>query len=143
MTEITVRDGGDSVVISVADDVAALTEEDKGGWVDGHVAARCGAWSGHYPAQFHETDFPSFAEALAELSSTLTGEAVLSSMDGYLDLTFTGDGLGHINVEGAAWDRPRWASHLQISFEIDQTYLPPLLAAVEEVIRNLSAARQE
>ena len=49
---------------------------------------------------------------------------MLSSTDGYLDLTMKGDGLGHIAVTGEGWDRPRLGSHLEINYEIDQTFLP-------------------
>ena len=55
-----------------------------------------GAWSGRYDANFHETDFQRFAAELDRLSETLSGSSVLDSMDGFLDLTLTGDGLGHI-----------------------------------------------
>jgi len=44
------------------------------------------------PNSKYEIRTLTFAEALAELSSTLTGEAVLSSLDGYLDFTFTATG---------------------------------------------------
>jgi hypothetical protein len=69
--------------------------------------------------------------------STLRGEAMLSSTDGYLDLRMEGDGLGHIAVTGEGWDRPRLGSRLEINYEIDQTFLPPAIAAVEEVLREI------
>jgi hypothetical protein len=133
MTDIRIGGASEELRISVADDV------NREGWVDAVVTAKFGAWSGHYPAYFHETDFVQFARDLAGLYSELSGEAVLSSMDGYLDLTFSGDGLGHITVAGAAWDHPKVGSHLAIEFELDQTYLPALLASLESVVRNLGA----
>jgi hypothetical protein len=132
MTDIRIGDDSEELTISVADDV------NPDGWVDAVVTAKLGAWSGHYPAHFHETDFVGFARDLAALYSELSGTAVLSSMDGYLHLTFTGDGLGHITVAGEAWDRPQWGSHLAIEIDMDQTYLPALLASLESVVQNLS-----
>jgi hypothetical protein len=40
------------------------------------------------------------AETLKELHTTLKGDATLSSLDGYLHLRLTSDGLGHISVMG-------------------------------------------
>jgi hypothetical protein len=133
MTDIRIGAASEELTISVADDV------NREGWVDAEVTAKFGAWSGRYPAHFHETDFVRFARDLAALYSDLSGTAVLSSLDGYLDLTFTGDGLGHITVAGEAWDQPRWGSHLTIELEMDQTYLPALLASLEAVVKNLRA----
>jgi hypothetical protein len=139
MTDVRIGVATDGLTISVADDVNGRESAWESGWVDAEVTAKFGVWSGRYPARFHETDFSRFARDLAALYSELSGEAVLSSMDGYLDLTFTGDGLGHITVAGAAWDHPKWGSHLAIEFEIDQTYIPALLDSFESIVRNLGA----
>jgi hypothetical protein len=118
-------DGGDIVSISVPE-----REPRSEGWLDGEVVIKVGAWSGRYAAQFHEDDFLRFSEQVDALHATLKGEATLSSLDGYLDLTLAGDGLGHISVVGEAWDRPRWASHLLLSYETDQSWLGELQAAL-------------
>jgi hypothetical protein len=108
------------------------------GWLDAEVRVSLGAWSGRYAARFHEDDFPPFARQLEELHATLVGEARLSSLDGYLDITLTGDGVGHITIAGEAWDRPRWASHLVIAYEMDQTELPQLRASLASLAAYLS-----
>jgi hypothetical protein len=136
MMDVQISNASERIVISVAmavHDVAHRSE----GWANSEVAVNLGPWSGRYAAQFHGTDFSSFATESKQLISTLDGVAGMSSLDGYLNLTLTGDGLGHVAVAGSAWDRPGWGSHLEISFEIDQTYLPDLLASVEEVIERL------
>ena len=111
------------------------------GWLDAEVAIRVGAWSGRYFAQFHEDDFLGFAQELDELHASLKGEATLSSLDGYLDLTLTADGLGHISVVGEGWDRPRVGSHLILSYESDKTALSPLQAEVTSLATYLSRTR--
>jgi hypothetical protein len=131
MTDIRIGDDDEGISIRVFDDW-------KDGWVHAEVVVKSGAWSGRYAAEFHQTDFSQFAADLGALYSVLSGAATLSSMDGYLDLTLTGDGLGHISVAGAAWDRPAFGSHLEVSYEIDQTYLPAILASVESVLRQVS-----
>jgi hypothetical protein len=91
-------DGSDGVTIAIPerDQCDARSE----GWLDAEVWVKLGTLSGRYSAQFHEDDFSPFAEKLGELHTTLKGDATLSSLDGYLDLTLTGDGLGHISVVG-------------------------------------------
>jgi hypothetical protein len=81
-----------------------------------------------------------FNTSLKEHAS-LKGEATLSSLDGYLDLTLTADGLGHISVVGEGWDRPRVGSHLILSYETDQTALSPLQAEVTSLATYFSRTR--
>jgi hypothetical protein len=132
-------DGGDGVSIMIRE--RGHRDPRSEGWLDAEVVVKLGAWSGRYLAQFHEDDFLPFAEGLEELSATLTGEAVLSSLDGYLDLTLAGDGLGHISVMGEAWDRPKVGSHLVFSYEMDQTALPPLQASLASLAAYLNRTR--
>jgi hypothetical protein len=133
MTDLQIGDTSMGITISILGSGRA----DPEGWVTGVVAIKIGVWSGRYGAQFHGTDFSRFAKDLAGLSSRLAGTAVLSSTDGYLDLTLTGDGLGHITVAGSAWDRPKYGTHLEVSHEIDQTYLPALIASAESIQEQL------
>jgi hypothetical protein len=132
-------DGSDGLTISIPerDHRDARSE----GWLDAEVWVKLGAWSGRYSAQFHEDDFSPFAEKLEGLHTTLMGEATLSSLDGYLDLTLTGDGLGHISVVGELWDQPRVASHLVVSYNTDQTALPALRTALASLAAYLDRTR--
>lgn len=140
MAELRIAgDGGDAVSISVPE--RKQRDPRSEGWVDAEVTIKAGAWSGWYAAQFHEDDFLRFAEMLDELQTSLKGEATLSSLDGYLDLTLTGDGLGHISVVGEAWDRPRVGSHLVLSYETDQTALSQLQGELASLAAYLSRTR--
>lgn len=140
MAEVVILgDGGEVVSISLAE--RQQPDPRSEGWLDAEVAIKVGAWSGRYAAKFHEDDFLRFSEEVDELHVRLEGEATLSSLDGYLDLTLTGDGLGHISVVGEAWDRPRWASYLVLSFETDQTALPPIRASLASLAAYLNRSR--
>ena len=135
VAELAIRgEGGERVTVSIPERERDARSE---GWVAAEVSVKLGAWSGHYSANFHEDDLRGFANQLTRLGETLAGEATLSSLDGYLDVTLTGDGLGHFTVAGEAWDRPRWASHLVVSNEIDQTALPALLTSLASVVAYL------
>jgi hypothetical protein len=103
--------------------------------VNAEVAVRMHVWSARYAAQFLEDDFHEFADGLRMLSESPSKPAILFSSDGYPDLTLTRDELGHVDVKGEAWDTPRWGAHLEFAFQIDQTYLPPVIASIESMLR--------
>jgi hypothetical protein len=111
--------GGESEGVTILVTDSQLAREGSEGWTEADVTVKLGAWSGRYSAAFHESDFKGFASGLRSLYETLSGEAALLSMDGYLDLRLTGDGYGHISVVGEAWDQPRYGTHLAIEFEVD------------------------
>jgi hypothetical protein len=82
------------------------------------------------------------------MSSLLSGRAVLHTfwlsdavVNGRIPRpdVHRGQSWSHA-VEGAAWEHPPGGSHLRIDFEIDQTFLLPLLASVETVVGNLGAS---
>jgi hypothetical protein len=138
-TEIKLGDAPPSITIDVLLTARSSTDHAEG-WAPSDVAIKLGAWSGHFRANFHALDFSTFLEGLRPLSATLRGVAALSSTDGYLDLSLVGDGLGHVAVTGEAWDRPRIGSHLEVSYEIDQTFLPRAIAVLEDVLREMRNA---
>jgi hypothetical protein len=133
VNEIIIGDRSAGVIVSVPD-----KESDAEGWVHATVSLELGAWKGRYAAQFHIDDFSHFASGVAALSSSLEGEALLSSMDGYLEVRLTGDGKGHVEVKGEAWDRPRWGTHLEFEFAIDQTYLSAILTSTNAISQHLA-----
>lgn len=90
--------GSDGVTISIPE--RDFRDAGSEGRLDTEVWVKLGAWPGRFLAQLHEDDFSPFGEKLEERHTTLKGNATLSSLDGYLDLTLTGDGLGHISVVG-------------------------------------------
>jgi hypothetical protein len=129
--ELVIGTSNEGIAISLRD------AYDTEGWIDAEISVRLGVWRGRYAAQFRGTDIALFAEGLATLERTLSGQAVLESSDGYLDVILTGDGRGHVAVSGEAWDQPRFGSHLAFTYEVDQTFLAPLLAGVGSVIDRL------
>jgi hypothetical protein len=137
MADIRIGNLTESVIISVRDS----TKPDPEGWVNAEIAVKVRAWFGRYAAQFLEDDFQAFAAELRPLSEHLAPPAGLESTDGYLNITMTRDELGHVDVRGEAWDTPRWGAHLEFSFEMDQTYLTPLLASIETLLHQFDGAK--
>lgn len=77
--------------------------------------------------------FEKFHFGLVRLYETLTGEVGFPAIEG-LEMNLRGDGRGHIHVSVRAtadYSRP---IDMRVGISIDQTQLPPIIAAVERVL---------
>jgi len=72
-----------------------------------------------------------FADGIRRLRHDLVGIAALNPIEPNITVTLTGDGKGHITVEGVAREFAR-GTELAFEFTIDQTYL-------KEIADSLSA----
>ena len=72
------------------------------GWFDAEVEVRCDGWHGKFGASFMQGELTRFARELRILHEQLNGEAILAPLEPNLELTFTGDGKGHVEVKGIA-----------------------------------------
>jgi len=84
-------------------------------------------------------ELPAFLDALRRLYDSLQGEAVLQEPYGQRQyLSFRADGLGHVAVSGRLHSCGAGGHFQELRFEndIDQTYLPPLLAALTSLTKQ-------
>jgi len=93
------------------------------------VAIVAGAFRGGFRA---ELDMRAFRQALERLYDTLEGSASLHCGEGSLDIEVTCAGPGRIRVSAKARPSPHNAE-LQLSEEIDQSYLPAILSAIDRL----------
>jgi hypothetical protein len=73
--------------------------------------------------------FARFHRDLLDLYGSLSGSARLGSLEGF-SLVITGQSLGHMLVQVVAVGSHVPRIVLEFEFEIDQTYLPPLIAGI-------------
>jgi hypothetical protein len=74
-----------------------------------------------------------FAGEIRRLHRQLHGTAKLEPLEPNICLTFTGDGKGHVTVQGIAQNNFAGRTELRFGFTIDQTYL-------EEIANSLNHA---
>jgi len=102
-------------------------------WCTAEVTA--GTFRGSVSNVIRNEDLIRFLDGLEVLYQRLDGEAMLDTLENWLDLRVIGVGHGQIEVRGALCDAPVGGNQLEFRLAIDQTYLPPLigqiLAAVE------------
>jgi hypothetical protein len=68
------------------------------------------------------------------LERTLEGGATFTTMEGQLSVTLSGDGKGHVHVQGTAADEPGTGNRLEFGFDVDQTYLPGIAETLEHFL---------
>lgn len=103
--------GGDYVSIQIL-----------GRW-SANIGVRCDGWSGDIRGTFFKGELLGFAEEISRLYRDLTGTAQLKPLEPNITLTLTGDGKGHVTVEGTARNHFQTDTLLKFQFTIDQTYL--------------------
>lgn len=127
-------EGGEAVTIRVGGRMHPdATDYWDGNWLLSPIEVVVGGFTGRVQAGLRADELVSFREQLQELHRTLEGEAKLESLENWLILVATGDGLGHVEVTGAARDEPGMGNELRFGFTSDQTFLPEIIDALLQV----------
>jgi hypothetical protein len=104
-----------------------------GNWLRARVSVAVGAFRAEVPCTLRAQDFADLLPRLRRLEVDLVGSARFATMEGQLEFEITGDGRGHLDVQGRVVDRPGDGNSLTWSLTIDQTYLPAMIAAVSAI----------
>jgi hypothetical protein len=100
------------------------------GWFGASVYVQSAVWSGKLRAVFMAGELRRFGAEIEKLYLELKGKAELRPMDGFLEMTFEGDGRGHVLVNGTACHQNGAGTRLEFEFELDQTQLPSIAKAL-------------
>lgn len=119
------------------------TDSDDANWLSAEIEIAVGCFTGKYPASPTTQDFSRFQESLELVLETLSGKALFSTMEGWLQLQIdmTRRGTATVSGEAVALQAPRIA--LEFSFESDQSYLQETLRAVRLAVQNFPVAAQK
>ena len=104
--------------------------------MDSNVEINAGAFQGAYTACLRCDEFLAFRNSLVQLYSTLSGEAGFRSMEDWLTVKITGDGLGHFEVECKARDTFGFDSRLEFSLFLDQTQMPEIIRGLDNILEQ-------
>lgn len=103
-------------------------EPEYPGWLRAQVTIQVRGFNGFVVASFEPEDFAAFERKLQALNTTLAGVAEFSSRENQVTFYLRVNKLGHIEVSGEAWSLPCYENKLEFEFNIDQTFLPAILA---------------
>ena len=101
-------------------------------WCTAVVAA--GAFRGSLSNPIRNEDLARFLPRLEALYQRLDGEALLDTLDGWLDVRVVDVGRGRIEVRGSLIDDPVGGNQLEFRLALDQTYLPPIIGQVRAAV---------
>ncbi|MFB9317760.1 WapI family immunity protein [Cryptosporangium minutisporangium] len=107
-----------------------------GNWLHTRIQVRVGRFTADLDADLRTDDLQRFAAELRRLDETLSGSAVLGTLEHWIELTVTCEPSGRLTVTGEVLDDP--AGGNQLIFELrqfDQTYLAGWLGQLEEFDR--------
>jgi len=103
--------------------VIQVLGHDPEDWLSAEVEIRCGVWSGRFTASFLSGELSSFGSEVRQLHGELSGCAELRPAEPFLTLRLSGDGRGHITLDGVAQNPLSTGTRLVFRFELDQTQL--------------------
>lgn len=92
-------------------------------WISCQAAIQAGSFHGKVDLYIMAGDLIRLSEQVEVLYRTLNGEATLDTLEGQISLRLTGDGKGHIKLEGFLLDRCGLGNKLNFLLEYDQTLL--------------------
>jgi hypothetical protein len=86
------------------------------------------------------SDFARFRSQLASMQTKLVGQAELSGLEPDLKVVLKLRELGHMDAEIEI--KPDYSQLHQFSLELDQSYLPGLIAACDQILEGHLVARR-
>ena len=105
-------------------------------WVRGNVFISVGGFKGNYGAAFLTDEFSRFLDKLQNLYKSLEGTAEFKTIEEQLYIKASGDGKGHVIIEGEALDEAGIGNRLNFNLEIDQTDLSSTIKQLKELVKH-------
>jgi hypothetical protein len=102
-------------------------------WLTTQIRVRAGGFRGQVDAAVLTGELGAFLTALRPLYETLRGSAEFSTMEQQLRLRLTGDGKGHIELNGEVLDHPGIGNRLHFTLQLDQSQLGASIHELEKV----------
>ncbi|MFC1813861.1 hypothetical protein ACFL03_14340 [Thermodesulfobacteriota bacterium] len=104
-------------------------------WVRGNVFISVGGFKGNYGAAFLTDEFSRFLDELQNLYKSLKGTAEFKTIEEQLYIKASGDGKGHISIEGEALDGAGIGNRLNFNLEIHQTDLSSTINQLKKLVK--------
>ncbi|NQY38414.1 MAG: hypothetical protein HRT37_26470 [Alteromonadaceae bacterium] len=104
-------------------------------WFQADIEIKVNCFSGKINAFFESGDLTRFYHDVVKLNKTLKGKAELLPREDQFKLSLVADNLGHISVEGHAYEQACYGNCLNFEFELDQTYLLTLIDSLKNHVR--------
>lgn len=114
-----------------------------GNWVDSTVDVSVGAFTGKYTACLRTDEFKSFRVGLDNLYQKLNGKTSFSSMEHWINIEVTGDGLGHFRAACTLRDAAGVGNTLKCDIQFDQTELAVMIKSLSRIEEDFPVIGQQ
>lgn len=105
-----------------------------GNWVIADISVAVGGFTGQLRASLRTDEIHRFNEDLKLVDQTLSGAAVLDSMEHWITLTVSAESRGRIVVSGELADGAGVGNVLRFRLpEVDQTYLWNWISSLDDI----------
>jgi hypothetical protein len=103
-------------------------------WLTAQVKVAAGGFRGGFNAAFLTAEIDDLCTKLKELYASLKGRKEWETMEGQLRLSFQGNGLGGIELQGDALDQAGIGNRLSFRLQFDQTQLAQSMSQLDELM---------
>jgi hypothetical protein len=122
-------------------DLSRLKKMAAGNWLRPRVSVYAGGFQGEASPFVEARDFVVFLADLRKLFTELKGTATFTTTETQIGFVLSGDGLGHIKLQGHLLDRAGIGNRLEFMISYDQTSLADSIAGIERLV-NATAFRR-
>ena len=135
MQEITIgADDGEFLTVSIAGRSHPDADDYwDGNWLQASVHVRAGGFCASVVGDIRSEELAAFVGPLADVQKSLHGVAEFDTLEAWLSIRATGDGMGHIEVHCVVLDQPGIGNRLEFTLKSEQTF-------VQQTVSQLTAA---
>ncbi len=105
-------------------------------WLTVKIEIAAGGFRGKAGACILTWELKRFLESLQSLYKTLHGEAVFQTLEEQIELKLSGDGKGHIHLDGKVLDQAGVGNCLTFEIDFDQTELFGSICELEDIVEH-------
>jgi hypothetical protein len=103
-------------------------------WLTAEISIAVGAFRGKCHANFQVAELLGLHAELQSLQKSLKGQVTFEPLEGQLNLRFTGNGYGGIELKGRALDQPGIGNALDFTLQLDQSQLSTSIGQMNELL---------
>jgi len=107
-----------------------------GNWIRTEVQVVVGGFRGCVNILLRSEELKRFRDELRHVQNSLQGSVGFEPLECWLSLRVIPDWRGHVRFEGRIRDHLLQGNTLSFAFEYDQTYLTPILAQLNQALRE-------
>ena len=111
-------------------------------WLEIDICVRAGGFSGNVEATIMADELGKLLSQLRPLFEILSGSAEFVTIEEQLNLRFSGDGRGHIELHGLVTDKAGAGNRLQFDLQFDQSQLGASIRELERVVKEFPEIKE-